>query len=171
MTARSASSLLLTVAFLASCGGDDEPAAPAAKTAAEPASASARAEPPYGVYVRRVTRADFARTARTRSEYGPDQELPPTGRYQLLLAKGSGQDVLKVTDPEGFTIDMDVTIEARLLSATTYVDPSRGSFCGPEVPAPATYDFRREGATLRLTPTGDPCADRDSILSGRWTSS
>jgi hypothetical protein len=152
--------LLALLAVLGACGDDGAP--PAAKPAAGKPTA------PYGVYTRRVTRADLRRTARARSEYGRKQHPPPTGRYRLVLAKGAGQDVLKVTDPGEFTVAMDVTLARGRLNATTYVDPARASFCGPEVAAPAVYAYRLRGAALRLTRKVDQCADRDAMLTGVW---
>jgi hypothetical protein len=52
---------------------------------------------------------------------------------------------------------------------TSYVDPARASFCGAEVPAKASYAFDVRGSRLELRPEkDDPCADRDSILTGTW---
>lgn len=164
MTSRIPMLLALPLALVALGGcGEDEKAPATAKPVATAAAA------PYGIYSRRVTKADIARTASARSEYGPGQQLPPTGRYQLVFAKGAGQDVLKVTDPDEFTVDMDVTFEAGRLRATAYVDPARASFCGPEIPAGAVYAFRSTGTTLRLMPKTDQCADRDMLLTGEWT--
>jgi len=48
----------------------------------------------------------------------------------------------------------------------------RASFCGPEVPEPAIYSFASEAKALQLRPsTGDPCADRHSMLTGTWAKS
>lgn len=158
--------LVVSMLAVAGCGDDDEKTTPAATPAA--AGTSAKAEAVYGIYVRTVTKADLARTDDHRGEYGPQQHLPPTGRYQLVLAKGAGQDVLKVTDPDDFMVDMDITVEPGILKATTYVDPSRGAFCGPEVAAQATYTYDVSGDTLELKPQADQCADRDSMLTGTW---
>ena len=88
-----------------------------------------------------------------------------------MIAKGAAQDVIKVTGPDGFTIDMDMNVAPGSLRLTSYVDPSRASFCGPEVPAPATYTFKSAASSLQLAPDGDPCADRDSMLTGTWSKS
>jgi hypothetical protein len=166
MTRYLTTALVVSMLAIAGCGDDDEATTPAAKQPA--ASTDAGTEALYGLYVRTVTKADLARTDDHRSEYGPQQHLPPTGRYQLVLAKGAGQDVMKVTDPDDFTTDMDITVEPDVLKATTYVDPSRGAFCGPEVAAQATYAYDASGDTLKLTPRADQCADRDSMLTGTW---
>lgn len=133
------------------------------------ASAATAPKAPYGVYVRTVTKRDLARTAKDRTEYGPNQSTPPTGRYRLVIAKGAAQDVIKVTDPKGFMIDMDMNVVPGTLRMTSYVDPSRASFCGPEIPAPATYTFKAAPSGLQLAPQQDPCADRDSMLTGTWS--
>jgi hypothetical protein len=97
------------------------------------------------------------------------QQLPPEGEYRLVIAKGAGQDVLKATDPGGFTVAMDMRAAGEIVDLTSYVDPSKASFCGPEVPAPAQYAFKAESSVLSLEPSeDDPCADRDSILTGTW---
>ena len=49
-----------------------------------------------------------------------------------------------------------------------YQAPEEGSFCGPDVPQTAAYTWRRSGGVLTLKAVRDECADRDSILSGRW---
>ena len=65
-------------------------------------------------------------------------------------------------------MDMDATSSGKL-DLSTYVDPGKGVFCGPEIPAPASYAWRLQGRTLVLTAHEDPCADRDSTLTGAWT--
>ena len=150
------------------CGSDDSSND---KPATSGSSAASAAQTPYGLYVRTMTKQDLARTASHRDEHGPNQSTPPTGRYRLVIAKGASQDVIKVTDPTGFTIDMDVTADPGSLRLTSYVDPSRASFCGPEVPASATYTFKSAASSLQLQPDGDPCADRDSMLTGTWSKS
>jgi len=161
--------IILAAALVAAgCGGsDDNDGDKPATSASKPAASQA----PYGLYVRTVTKQDIARTAKFRDEHGPDQSTPPAGRYRLVIARGASQDVIKVTDPEGFTIDMDMVVKEGSLHLTTYVDPSRASFCGPEVPEPATYGFQAAGSSLQLQPKGDPCADRDSMLTGTWARS
>lgn len=167
MTNRTVSTLiaLSVAASLGACGSDDgEATKPPARSTAEPAAAA-----PYGTYVRAVSKADIKRTAAIRDVHGPKQHTPPAGEYRLVIAKGAGQDVLKVSDPEEFTVAMDLIAEADLLRLTTYVDPAKASFCGPEIPAPARYAFEASGSELVLEPKiDDACADRDSILTGTW---
>src|SRR5512138_3839848 len=95
-----------TAIIAAGCGGssnNDKPASSGSTAAQAPADAA-----PYGLYVRTVTKKDIARTASSRDEHGPNQTTPLTGRYRLVIAKGANQDVIKVTDPKGFMIDMDL---------------------------------------------------------------
>src|SRR4051794_18804353 len=141
------------------------------KPATSGSSASRSSAAPYGLYVRTVTKQDIARTAKHRDEHGPEQSAPGTGRYRLVIAKGASQDVIKVTGPDGFTIDMDMDVVPGNLRLTSYVDEA-ASFCGPEVPAQATYVFKSAGSSLQLQPSKhDPCADRDSLLTGTWSKS
>lgn len=162
-------SLVLFVSLvLAACGSDDDDDEPNADKAAT-TQAVERSEAPYGTYVREVTREDLARTDSKREEYGPNQQLPPVGRYRLVIAKGAAQDVLKATDPGDFTVAMDISAAEGIIDLTSYVDPATASFCGAEVPAQVSYTFDARGSTLVLQPKkDDPCADRDSILTGTW---
>jgi hypothetical protein len=158
--------LAAAIAVAAGCGSDDD-AEPAATRSA--AATPARANATYGTYLRRVSKRDLARTGDHREEYGPNQELPPVGEYRLVIARGAAQDVLKTTGPDGFTIAMDVTAADASLELTSYVDPAAAAYCGPEVTVAATYDYTPDGATLALKPaSSDPCADRDSVLTGTW---
>jgi hypothetical protein len=158
----------LSALAVGGCGGSsgsDKPAT-SGSTAAQAGAA------PYGLYVRNVTKRDIARTAKLRDEHGPNQSTPGTGRYRLVIAKGAAQDVIKVTGPDGFTIDMDMNAVPGTLRLTSYVDPNKGAFCGPEVPAAAIYAFKTAGSSLQLQPSkDDPCADRDSLLTGTWSKS
>jgi hypothetical protein len=64
---------------------------------------------------------------------------------------------------------MDMRAAGEIVDLTSYVDPSKASFCGPEVPAAARYALKAERSILGLEPReDDPCADRDSILTGTW---
>ena len=164
--------LIVAAALVAGgCGSDssNDTTASSGSTATQQASGA-----PYGLYVRTVSKKDIARTAARRDEHGlnPAASAPPTGRYRLVIAKGASQDVIKVTDPTGFTVDQDLTVAPGVLRLTSYVDPSKGAFCGVEVPAQAAYTFKAAGSTLQLQPNkNDPCADRDSMLSGTWSKS
>ena len=158
--------LAATALAAAGCGSDEAPEP--AGTAAAPAPAAASGGP-YGTYVRTVTKADLARTEKLRDEYGPHQERPGTGEYRLVIAKGSGEDVIKTTGPDDFTIDQGIRLAGDVIRITSYVDPARASHCGPEIPAQAQYGFVLSGDELALEPANDdPCADRDAILTGTW---
>jgi hypothetical protein len=156
--------LIAVLAVATGCGSDDDDnSSDATNTTAQSAAA------PYGTYARTMTKSDLARTAAIRDESGPNQETPPTGRYRLVVAKGAAQDVIKVIDPTDFPTAQDVTFEGGDLKITSYVNPAKGAFCGPQIPAAATYSFQVNGSTLVLKPKRpDPCADRDSMLTGSW---
>jgi hypothetical protein len=49
------------------------------------------------------------------------------------------------------------------------VHPEQGTFCDVQVVQTAAYRWRVSGSALTLTASDDTCADRDSILTGRWT--
>jgi hypothetical protein len=119
---------------------------------------------PVGSYSRIVTKADMARTKSFRHE-GPGQEGPPTGRYRLVVNARS----FHIVDPTGFVIAQTYATRAGTFTIKAYVDPSKGSFCGPDVPQNASYKWRATSKTLALKPTDDRCADRNSILGGVWT--
>jgi hypothetical protein len=157
--------IVVAAALVASgCGGNNKPAS-SGSTATKTSAA------PYGLYVRTVTKQDIARTANHRDEHGPNQSTPPPGRYRLVIAKGAAQDVIKLTGPDGFTIGMDMNVVPGNLRLTNYVDPTKGAFCGPEIAAQASYAFKAAASSLQLAPKGDPCADRDSMLTGTWSKS
>jgi hypothetical protein len=146
------------------CGGSD-------KSASSGSTATKTSAAPYGLYVRTVTKQDIARTANRRDEHGPNQSTPSPGRYRLVIAKGAAQDVIKLIGPDGFTIGMDMNVAAGSLRLTSYVDPMKGAFCGPEIAAATTYAFKAAASSLQLQPHNDPCADRDSTLTGTWSKS
>jgi hypothetical protein len=156
---------IVAVALVAGgCGGNG-------KSSSSGSTATKTSAAPYGLYVRTVTKQDIARTANRRDEHGPNQSTPPPGRYRLVIAKGAAQDVIKLTGPDGFTIGMDMNVVPGNLRLTNYVDPTKGAFCGPEIAAQASYAFKAAASSLQLAPKGDPCADRDSMLTGTWSKS
>jgi hypothetical protein len=155
-----------SVALVAGCGSDHKSATPASTSAAaKPGTASL-----YGTYERDVTKADIERTDKARSEAGPHQEKPKPDHVVLTIAEGDPQGTITTTGSDGFAVamDMDATSGGKL-DLSTYVDPNKGAFCGPEIPTPASYAWKLNGRTLVLTAHKDPCADRDSTLTGRWT--
>jgi hypothetical protein len=155
-----------SVALVAGCGSDHKSATPASTSAAaKPGTASL-----YGTYERDVTKADIERTDKARSEAGPNQEKPKPDHVVLTIAEGDPQGTITATGSDGFAIAMDMNATSGgKLDLPTYVDPGKGAFCGPEIPTPATYSWRLNGRTLVLTAKDDPCADRDSTLTGKWT--
>jgi hypothetical protein len=157
---------LTPLALVAGCGSGHK-AATAASTAAaaKPGTASL-----YGTYERDVTNADIERTDNVRSEAGPNQEKPKPAHVVLTIAEGDPQSTITATGSDGFAAAMDMDASASgKLDLSTYVDPGKGAFCGPEIPAPASYSWKLQARTLVLTAQKDPCADRDSTLTGRWT--
>jgi hypothetical protein len=153
---------LLTILAIAAagCGSADKPKA----------APSAAASGPYGSYTRTVTKADIARTQSVRDESGPKQGKPKPGPARLTIAKGSGEDVLKVSDVNAdFTVAMDAGVDGRELKLFSYVNPADDSFCGPQIADAASYSYEAHGDTLVLRPAHpDACADRDTTLTGTW---
>jgi hypothetical protein len=118
-----------------------------------------------GSYVRTLTKADMARTSSFRHE-GTGQHAPPTGAYHLTLAGGT----FRATDPTGFAVAQTYSATKQgHLSVIGYVNPNQASFCGPDIPQSAAYDWNLSGNNLTLKAAHDGCADRDSILQGQWT--
>ena len=157
---------LASLALVAGCGsGGKSSTAASATTAAKPGTASL-----YGTYERYVTKADIERTDKLRSEAGPNQEKPKPDHVVLMIAQGDPRSTITATGSDGFAIamDMDATSDGTL-ELPTYVDPGKGAFCGPEIPAPATYTWKLHGRVLVLSAQSDPCADRDSTFTGTWT--
>jgi hypothetical protein len=161
------------VALAASgCGsGDDSKKSSAGAPATTAGSTPNQPKPPQellGIYTRSVTKADIERTQKKRSELGPNQEKPKPGP----AAMGLGAQGLNMSFPKdpGYQIDQDYTATSDgRLAIRGYQHPESGSFCGPEIPQNATYTWKRAGNKLTLRAVGDPCADRDSTLTGTWT--
>jgi len=157
---------LAPLALISGCGSDHTSAAAAPPAgAAKPGTASL-----YGTYERDVTNADIERTDKFRSEAGPNQEKPKPDHFVLTIAEGDPQSTITATGSDGFAVAMDMDASASgKLDLSTYVDPNKGAFCGPEIPTPASYAWRLQGRTLMLAAQKDRCADRDSTLTGKWT--
>jgi hypothetical protein len=149
--------------LVAGCGSDDKPASSAD---AAPAAATA----PYGSYTRSITDTDIERTQNVRDESGPEQAKPKPSAARLVIAKGSGQDVLRVTDERGgFSVAMDLGVEGDELKLYSYVNPMQGAWCGPQIAEAAAYTYEMQGDGLVLEPAHpDGCADRDATLTGTW---
>jgi hypothetical protein len=157
---RRISALVVLAMVTAGCGSDEEPH-PASKNARTTSAPSLD-----GTYERRLTRADIERADRLRDESSAHQETPRPGRLQLALEQGT----LTMTDVgAGVTIRQDFSATADgAFRIGAYQAPDEGSFCGPEVAQTASYAWKRAGDVLTLDADHDECADRDSILSGRW---
>ena len=158
---RTTASLIALALVVAGCGSDDKPT---------PSADAPAASAPYGSYTRTMTKADIERTQASRDESGPHQEKPKPSPSRLVIAKGSGQDVLRFTsESDGFSVAMDLGIEDEELKLYTYVDPMQAAWCGPQIAESAAYAFEMQGDALVLKPAHpDGCADRDSALTGTW---
>ena len=154
------SALVVLAAIAAGCGSDEEsqPAAQKQRTTSAPSLG--------GTYERRLTRADIERTDRVRDESGANQAKPRPGRLELSLEEGTPT----MTDAgAGVRIRQDFSATSDgAFRIGAYQAPDQGSFCGPEVVQTASYTWKRSGDVLTLEADQDECADRDSILSGRW---
>jgi len=159
---RRPTAVLVALAALGTgCGSGDE--GPATTTAG---GITTSAPDLAGTYERRLTRADVERTDDRRDESLPGQEVPRPGPLELTLEQGT----LTLTDvragariPQDFSATSDGAFRIG-----AYQAPDRGSFCGPDVAQTAAYTWQRSGDALTLAARQDDCADRDSILSGRW---
>jgi hypothetical protein len=75
-----------------------------------------------------------------------------------------------VVDFTGFGIGQTYSATpTHRLNVIAYTNPGKGAFCGPEIPQNASYKWSISGRTLTLKATSDRCADRDTVLGGRWT--
>jgi hypothetical protein len=167
-----AATIVALALAVAGCGSDDGNTTGAAETTPSTSTAATAAAPTIpnellGTYERRVTRADIERTEKIRDESGPNQEKPEPGPGRLIISASSLKFVVLAADPP-FTIEQSITATADRLSIEAYVRPDKGSFCGPEIPQNTTYAWESTGDVLQLTAQDDPCADRDSSLTGSW---
>jgi hypothetical protein len=150
------------------CGSDDKKSDQTAATNTTAASTTGAALPPglAGSYARSVTKADIDRTQKARSELGPNEEKPKPQAALLFVEPGT----LTVRNPKAtFVVQQDYAASAGKLTIKGYQHPEVGAFCGPEVPQNAMYTWMADGDKLTLRATADPCADRDSTLTGVWT--
>ena len=155
------SALLVGAGLAAGCGSDDEQ-----PTATKAVPLTTSAPNLAGTYERRLTHHDIERTDDRRDESLPGQDKPHPGPLQLTLDKGT----LTMTDAgAGVTIRQDFSATSDgALRVGAYQTPERGSFCGPDVSQTASYRWEKSGDVLTLQADQDECADRDSILGGRW---
>src|SRR4051812_4369623 len=155
--------------LVAGCGSDDgDKGAATAATTANAASQAAALPPGLaGGYTRYVSKADIERTQKTRSEAGPHQERPKPAKALLFF------------DPKAMTVrneaadfvvqhDYSASADGKLV-IRGYQHPEVGAFCGPEIAQNAAYTWKLSGDKLTIAVVNDPCADRDSTLTGVWT--
>lgn len=143
------------------CGGDDngEPDENA------PATTPQFAGDLIGAYERTVTKADIARTANAVVKERNFEPSPP-GPRRLEVDDGSFT-VIDLRD--NFRISQNVTAsDDGNFDIGDYIRPQKGAFCGPRVPQGAIYSWTLEDDLLVLKAESDSCADRDSILTGKW---
>jgi hypothetical protein len=149
--------------FVLACAG-----ALAASLIAAPASGAHPAADPstlVGSWQRVLTQPDIDRTASFREE-PPGWDLPLAGPQKLVIADGS----FTFFDKTGFSVAQTTRIDSSgAFDPLTYIAPDKGAFCPQDIPQNASYTWALDGSDLILTPTADPCADRNSILAGRWT--
>jgi hypothetical protein len=127
---------------------------------------SAEADPGAlaGAWKRVLTQADIDRTASFREEPSGWQ-APLTGPYTLVLANGS----FSVRDKTGFAVAETTRVDSGgAFDVLAYIAPDVGAFCPQWIPQNASYTWALEGSELVLAATDDRCADRSSILAGRW---
>jgi hypothetical protein len=151
----------------AGCGSSDD-TSDKGGTAARPTTATAPAASGLsGQYTRFVSKADIERTQRKRSELGPDQAKPKPETALLTFEPKA----MTTRDPKAtFVVQQDYSANPDgKLVIRGYQHPEAGAFCGPEIPQNATYTWKATGDKLVLRVSSDPCADRDSTLTGTWT--
>jgi hypothetical protein len=150
----------------AGCGSDDKKSDHAAKASTTSTAEAALPSGLAGSYARSVTKADIERTQKERSELGPHEQKPKPEGALLFVEPGT----LTVRNPKAtFVVQQDYSASAGKLTIRGYQHPDVGAFCGPEIPQNATYTWKSDGDKLTLRATADPCADRDSTLTGVWT--
>jgi hypothetical protein len=151
----------------AGCGSGDEKAATARATAAAQPKASGIPQELAGSYTRFVSKADIDRTQAKRSEVGPNQSKPKPERALLFLEPAA---MTLRTPKADYVVQQDYSASGDgQLVIRGYQHPEVGAFCGPEIPQNATYTWKASGDALTLRAVKDPCADRDSALTGVWT--
>lgn len=149
--------------FVLACTG-----ALSAGLVAAPASGARPAADPsalHGVWQRALTQPDLDRTASFREEPA-GWGAPPTGPQKLVIADGS----FTVFDKTGFSVAQTTRVDnSGVFDVLAYIAPDKGAFCPQDIPQNASYTWALDGSDLILTPTADRCADRDAVLTGRWT--
>jgi hypothetical protein len=172
MNRRAVSATAAALALVAAgCGSssdaEDSGAATASTTTTAASQSSSLPAQLAGSYTRSVTEADIDRTQKKRSEAGPNQEKPKPSRV-LLFLEPTGMTAR--TPKADFVVQQDYSAtDGGQLVIQGYQHPEEGAFCGPEIPQNAAYTWKVSGDKLTLHATKDPCADRDSTLTGVWT--
>jgi hypothetical protein len=159
--------VLSVVAITAAGCGSSDSKTPATNASNAPKTSTSAPPALLGQYQRFVSKADIERTEKKRSELGPNQEKPKPAVTLLFLEPGT----LTTRDPKAtFVVQQDYSATSGgKLVIRGYQHPDVGSFCGPEVPQNASYTWKKTGDKLSLRAVGDPCADRDSTLTGTWS--
>jgi hypothetical protein len=118
-------------------------------------------------WTRFVTKSDIARTKKKRSELGPNQDAPKPETALMTFEPKA----LTTRNPRAtFVVQQDYKASPDgTLVILGYQHPEVGAFCGPEIPQNATYTWKLAGDKLIVRAVSDPCADRDSTLTGTWT--
>lgn len=156
----------------AGCGSSSDKNDSGAATAASTSTTTTSQSPTVpqelvGGYTRFVSKADIARTQKTRSETGSKQEKPKPAQMLLYFDPKS---MTARTPSADFVVQQDYSAtDGGQLVIRGYQHPEAGAFCGPEIPQNATYTWKVSGDKLTLKAVKDPCADRDSTLTGTWT--
>jgi len=163
-----AAALAIAIAGCGSDGGKNDSGAATAAATTTATSQGASVPPALaGAYTRSVTKADIERTQKKRSEAGPEQEKPKPERALLFVEPSA----LTARNPDAsFVVQQDysATPDGKLV-IRGYQHPDVGAFCGPEIAQNATYTWKASGDELTLRAVDDPCADRDTTLTGSWT--
>jgi hypothetical protein len=154
---------------VAGCGSHDDKSATAStpRTSAAQPKTAGLPQALAGSYTRFVNKADIERTQAKRSEVGPNQSKPKPERSLLFFEAGG----MSVRTPKGdFLVQQDYSAtDGGQLVIRGYQHPEVGAFCGPEIAQNATYTWKVSGDKLTLRAVKDPCADRDSTLTGVWS--
>jgi hypothetical protein len=161
ITIRVLAVILGVLAVGIACGGGDDGESETNASATTPQLASDL----QGTYERTVTKSDIARTAGAVVKERNFEPSPP-GPRRLEIDNGSFT-VIDLRD--NFRISQSLTAsDDGNFDIGDYIRPDKGAFCGPRVPQGAVYSWTLENDLLVLKAESDSCADRDSILTGRW---
>jgi hypothetical protein len=168
---KSLAAVLVVGVVLAGCGSDDdddETTGAATTTQTQAADDDALPDELLGTFTRNTTQADIERTAKYRSELGPNQETPLPGPRRIVIS-GNRLRMISPEEKPPFVVDQEIkATDDGELRFVVYLNPEEGAFCGPEIPQNAVWSWERNGDVLTLKPVQERCADRDSELAGDW---